>query len=67
MTWKQISKVCLQSECGTYTVAKYSTATGWKYQAWKGKAWLCLSDTAAECKQAAESDAQRSLHHHADP
>lgn len=57
MTWKPVSKVCLQSECGQYTVAKYATPKGWLYQAFKGKQFLCMADNAAECKKACEVDA----------
>ena len=56
MNWKKVSPTCLQSECLTYTVAKYATPAGWKYQAFKGKQFLHIADNAAECKQACEVD-----------
>lgn len=49
-------KHCHVSDCGQYTVAKYATARGWVYQAWKGKTFLHLADNAAECKQVCEVD-----------
>jgi hypothetical protein len=54
--WLPVNKVCLQSSCGTYTVTKSMTPTGWRYQAFKGKAFLHIADSADECKQACEVD-----------
>lgn len=58
MTWKRLSAVCIQSDCLTYTIAKYRTPKGWVYQAFKGKQFLHIADSAAECKQACEVDCE---------
>lgn len=59
MTWKRLNAVCIGSACGRYTVAKYMTPQGWKYQAFRGKEWLHLADNADACKQACEVDREQ--------
>lgn len=56
MTWRNVNKVCQQSDCLIYFVAAYRTPKGIQYQAFKGKAFLHIG-TAAECKAACEADA----------
>lgn len=66
MTWRNVNKVCQQSDCLTYFVAAYRTATGIKYQAFRGRVFLHIADNAAECKKACEADSEaRPIHHHA--
>lgn len=54
MTWRPVSKICLLSDCGQYTVTKSMTTRGWVYQAFHLKQSLLVADNAEACKQACE-------------
>jgi hypothetical protein len=48
--WKRVSDWCIRSKDGRFTVCKYGTAEGWRYECWDGKqciaAYLMTADEA---------------------
>jgi hypothetical protein len=47
--WVEVSRWCLRSPCGDYTVCKIGLAEGWRYELWKGKSQIVVGmSTAAD-------------------